>query len=1349
MVSVSPVNEQSANLVPRKSYARLPQILDVPNLIKVQLDSFQRFQEDGLKLLLNEVSPIRTLTSNKLELSFIGYEFREPRQGHAELECRDRNLTFSVPLYVRVQLLIRETGEIKEQDLFLGDIPLMTAKGTFITSGAERVVVSQLLRSPGVYFTIEEDAATGRDLCFAKLIPTRGAWLEFETSNRGILSAKIDGKRKIPVTTLLRAIGYSSDEQLLSLFASDDNNPEHQYIATTIERDPTIKEQAEALLDIYRKLRPGELPNLDNARKLLQNLFFDPLRYDLGTVGRYKLNKRLGLFRITAEKILSRLEALELPFETAEFVARLRQAGERNDREVIRICKDLKSALASKLDQREELLQLHTLLEETLKQLEERALTRDDILEIVRHLIMINNGVDSDDDIDHLGNRRVRTVGELIQTQFHVGLLRLAQAVRERMSIIGTEAITPSALVNIRPIVAAVREFFSSSQLSQFMDQTNPLAEITHKRRLSAMGPGGLSRERAGFDVRDVHFSHYGRICPIETPEGPNIGLIGSLATYSRINEYGFIETPYRKVIKEMNSTDKRLVGKKAREKVVDSQGNTIVRANATITAKIAARLAELADTRVKVKPFVADEIILLSADEEEAFTIAQANARLDENNQFLEEKVEARRGSHYLLETADNIDLMDVSPRQIVSVATALIPFLEHNDANRALMGANMQRQAVPLLAPEAPVVATGMEIEAARHSGQVLFAKNAGVVTEIGSVSDAGAEARYRIVITTDSGHKDEYDLMKFVRTNQGTCINQRPLVNKGDRVAAGQVIADSSATENGELALGQNVLCAFMSWEGYNFEDAIIISRRLVEDDKFSSIHIAKHEVEARDTKLGPEEITRDIPNVGEESLRELDENGIIRIGAEVGPDDTLVGKITPRGETELSAEEKLLRAIFGEKARDVKDTSLRVPHGEWGKVINVRIYSRRDSGDDLPAGVNEWVQVWIAQKRKVSVGDKLAGRHGNKGVIALIAPKEDMPFLPDGTPVDIILDPIGVPSRMNIGQVLETHLGWAAQTLGFRVLTPVFDGANDISIEDALARAWIAHEAAAVDYSPDREPSSIHLEVAKAWVGSHGYDGEQVFNDDYPGEARDVCLRIWLEGLGVPSRELSQNDLLQAVEKVSLERRAVPPTFGKVVLRDGRTGEPFDQPVTVGNIYMMKLIHLVEDKVHSRSTGPYSLITQQPLGGKAQFGGQRFGEMEVWALEAYGAAHNLQEMLTIKSDDVTGRAKGYEAIIKGEDILQPGVPESFKVLVKELQSLGLALEVINEREAGVIAGEEAIEEASRPEAGPVALEETPKLEADLTEAEEEPAVPDAESNEIEDTFLREVTEEDAGD
>ncbi len=1234
MVLMSPGPRTTLASTIKKSYARLPQILDVPNLIKLQLDSFQRFQEEGVRHLLEEVSPIKDVTGNKLELTFVGYEFREPRPGHSEQECRERDLTYSVPLYVRVRLLVKETGEIKEQDLFFGDIPLMTANGTFITSGAERVVVSQLLRSPGVYFTTEEDPITGRGLCFAKLIPTRGAWLEFETSNRDVISAKIDGKRRIPITTLLRAIGYGSDKELLSLFAKEDSSPEHKYVKTTMEREPAITNEAEAMLDIYKKLRPGELPNLENARKLIKNLFFDPARYDLGAVGRYKVNKRLGL------KV-------------------------------------------------------------SLKQ---RALTREDMCEIIRHVIMIDNGADTRDDIDHLGNRRVRTVGELVQTQFRIGFLRLEQVVRERMSIIGSEAITPSALINIRPIVATVREFFGGSQLSQFMDQTNPLAELTHKRRLSAMGPGGLSRERAGFDVRDVHFSHYGRICPIETPEGPNIGLIGSLATYSIVNEYGFIETPYRKVISEIANTDRQLVGRIMREAVRDDSGKIVVKAKTTISRQVAATLAKLSSRMIKVVPFVSDEIVYLSADEEDVYFIAQANAKLDEKSQFADETVEGRLGDRYLLEPPDKVQLMDVSPKQIVSVATALIPFLEHNDANRALMGANMQRQAVPLLRPEAPLVSTGMEEEAAKHSGQVIFARNAGVVTELAGITDERGNARYRIVVTTDSGEHDSYELMKFVRTNQGTCINQRPLVNRGDHVEAGQVLGDSSATERGELALGQNVLCAFMSWEGYNFEDAVIISSRLVEEDKFTSIHVAKHEVEARDTKLGPEEITRDIPNVGEESLRELDENGIIRVGAEVRPDDTLVGKITPKGETELSAEEKLLRAIFGEKAREVKDTSLRVPHGEWGKVINVKIYTRKDSkdsGDDLPAGVNQWVQVWIAQKRSVSVGDKLAGRHGNKGVIALIAPKEDMPFLPDGTPVDMILDPIGVPSRMNIGQVLETHLGWAAHTLGFRAVTPVFDGADDAAIEEALARAWIVQKTAAT--APGAaDDLSVQLAKAREWVNSHGYDGEAVFSDAQKGKAREVCLRLWLEDLGVPSRELSLEELAQAVEKATAGGKASPPIYGKVTLRDGRTGEPFDQPVTIGYIYMMKLIHLVEDKVHARSTGPYSLITQQPLGGKAQFGGQRFGEMEVWALEAYGAAHNLQEMLTIKSDDVTGRAKAYEAIIKGDDILQPGVPESFKVLVKELQSLGLALEVISEEE-GKAAPTEELEDTSKLDTG----------------------------------------------
>jgi len=1211
MVLVSPTpTERKMTPVSRKSYAKLPQILDIPNLIEVQLESFRRFQEKRLKQLLEAISPIKDFTGNRLELSFKDYEFRGPYP--TEQDCRQRDLTYSARLYVRTQLLVKETGEIKEQNLFFGNIPLMTAKGTFIISGAERVVVSQLLRSPGVFFTIEEDALSGRQLCHAKLIPTRGAWLEFETSNRDVISAKIDGKRKIPISTLLRAIGYSSDEQLLSLFPKEDSSSEHQYIRSTMEREPLVRDETSALIDIYKKLRPGDPLNIENAKKLINNLFFNSQRYDLGEVGRYKLNKRLGL-KVTESR---------------------------------------------------------------------GTLTTEDIIEIVRHIIMVNNGNDSPDDIDHLGNRRVRTVGELMQNQFRIGLLRMERVTKERMSIIDTEAVTPSALVNIHPIVAAIREFFSSSQLSQFMDQTNPLAELTHKRRLSAMGPGGLSRERAGFDVRDVHFSHYGRICPIETPEGPNIGLIGSLATYSIINDYGFIETPYRKVIAEVSNTYDKLQGKTTRQAVLDDNDNTIVEAGAIITPELATKLCHLSPRTIKVIPFVSDEVIYLTADKEDEYTIAQANARLDENNQFTEEKIEARLGDRYLLESPDKIQLMDVSPKQIFSVSTSLIPFLEHNDANRALMGSNMQRQAVPLLRPEAPLVATGMEMEAAKRSGQVLFTQNSGTVTSVTSS---------QIVVAEDNGDGKTYQLMKFTRTNQGTCINQRPIVNKGDRVEPSELLADSSATEQGELALGQNVLCAFMSWEGYNFEDAIIISNRLVEQDKFTSIHIEKHEVEARNTKLGPEEITRDIPNVGEESLRELDETGIIRIGAEVGPDDILVGKITPKGETELSAEEKLLRAIFGEKAREVKDTSLRVPHGERGKVINVRNVSRYDKDEELPAGVNQWVQVWVAQKRKVSVGDKLSGRHGNKGVISLIAPVEDMPFLPDGTPVDIILNPIGVPSRMNIGQVLETHLGWAAQVLGLKVFSPIFDGASDIAIEDALARAWLAQKAGAINSNPINGDSTLQLEQAKAWLENHGYDADRVFSDDYPGEAKEACLRLWLEDLGVASRELNPQELEQAVKKVEVEENLAPPILGKVILRHGRTGKPFDQPVTVGSIYMMKLIHLVEDKVHARSIGPYSLITQQPVGGKARFGGQRFGEMEVWALEAYGAAHNLQEVLTIKSDDVIGRDKTYEAIVKNEDIFQPGVPESFKVLVKELQSLGLAIEVINEEERATTAEE----------------------------------------------------------
>ena len=1189
----------------RVSFAKLPQVLETPNLIQVQFDSFRWLQEEGLKELFQEVSPIRDFTGTRLELHFAGYEFRQPT--YSVDECRQRDITYSAPLYVNARLIVKETGEIKEQEIFLGDFPVMTNKGTFIISGAERVIVNQLIRSPGIYFSLHEDPASGRELCSAKLIPEHGAWLEFETSNKDIIYAKVDGKRKIPVVTLLRAIGHDDNNELLKLFQDVDDSTEHNFIQSTMDKEPLVTTKAEALIDIYRRLRPGDPPTVDNAQTLLNNLFFNPRRYDLGKVGRYKLNKRLGL---------------NIP-------------------------------------------QSH------------RSLTPDDIVEIVRHGILINNGKEDKDDIDHLGNRRVRTAGHLIQNQFRVGLIRLERAIKERMSIIGPEAATPTTLINNRPIIAAMREFFSGSQLSQFMDQTNPLAELTHKRRLSAMGPGGLSRERAGFDVRDVHHSHYGKICPIETPEGPNIGLIGSLATYASIDEYGFIQTPYRKIIHEMSIDSKEILGRAILGDILDNKGKRIASARTRITKEVAKKLASSHHRTIKVVPFVSDQIDYLTADKEEQYTIAQANALLNDRNEFIEDRTGVIRGGKYLKEPADKIDLMDVSPKQVFSVTTCLIPFLEHDDANRALMGSNMQRQAVPLLRPEAPLIGTGMEREVAKYSGQVAFAQEDGEVVSATS---------NQITIKDVSGNEHVYPLMKFVRTNQGTCINQRVIVSKGDKIKKGHTMADSSATDQGELALGQNVLCAFMSWRGYNFEDAIIISEKLTKNDKFTSIHIEKYEIEARETKLGLEEITRDIPSVGEESLRDLDENGIVRIGAEVGPGDILVGKISPKGETELTAEEKLLRAIFGEKAREVKDSSLRVPHGEGGKVIDVKEFSH-DNHSDLPAGVARLVQVWMAQKRKISAGDKMAGRHGNKGVISCILPEEDMPFLPNGTPVDIILNPIGVPSRMNIGQILETHLGWAAEILGLKILNPIFDGADNTAIEDALARAWIVQQPELVNLTRQSSSNVNRLEQAKAWLNEHGYNAEQAFDNRYPGEARKICLRLWLEGLGIKVDSLSTEEIEEAVEKVYLEQRQSPPIFGKISLRDGRTGELFDQPVTVGSIYMMKLIHLIDDKVHARSTGPYSLITQQPLGGKAQFGGQRFGEMEVWALEAYGASHTLQELLTVKSDDVTGRAKAYESLVKGEDILQLGVPESFKVLFMELRSLGLAVELLNEEEEAI--------------------------------------------------------------
>ncbi len=1112
----------------RVRYSRIPEVLPIPDLIELQRTSYDWFVERGLRDLLDEISPIQDFTGKSMELHFNDYEFGDPK--YDQLECRARDLTFSRPLYVDVELVIHETGEHIQQRVYMGDFPTMTERGTFIINGAERVVVSQLVRSPGVYYTSTEDANTGRQLFSAKVIPNRGAWLEFETAAKNQLYVKVDRKRKLEATKLLRAVGYETNEEIVDLFRSVDTG-EINFISETLERDTTVT-RMEALIEVYKKLRPGDPPTGDNAEKLVESLFFNFRRYDLGRVGRYKFNKKLGP---VADRMGIKLPELE------------------------------------------------------------RTITKEDIATIVGHLIELDNGLGTADDIDHLGNRRIRANGELIQNAFRVGLLRMERVVKERMTIQEPEKATPNVLVNIRPVVAAMKEFFGGSQLSQFMDQTNPLAELTSKRRLSALGPGGLSRERAGFDVRDVHHSHYGRICPIETPEGPNIGLIGSLATYGRINEYGFIETPYRKVKRTIDYKDKGLIDEIAGEDVITASGKVVLEKGQPMTEAAIDELKTQKRKAFKIKPRVTAEIEYLAAYDEEERYVAQANAKLDENGYFIDERVPARHREVFPEARPSQIDYMDVSPKQVVSVATALIPFLEHDDANRALMGSNMQRQAVPLLEPESPIVGTGMEARAAKDSGQVIVARAAGVVTSV---------TANLITVEEDNGELREYPLEKFVRSNQGTCINHRPVVEVGMRVAENAVMADSSSTEEGELALGRNILVAFMSWEGGNYEDAIVVSDRLVREDLFTSIHIEKHELESRDTKLGPEEITRDIPNVGEDSLKDLDEDGVVYIGAEVQPGDILVGKITPKGETELTAEERLLRAIFGEKAREVKDSSLRLPHGERGKVVDIREFNR-DNGDELPPGVNRLIRVSVAAKRKISVGDKMAGRHGNKGVVAKILPQEDMPFLPDGTPVDIILNPLGVPSRMNIGQILETHLGWALHERGrkegrtIKAATAVFDGASEEQIEQELLAAGL-------------------------------------------------------------------------------------PVTGKTTLRDGRSGEAFDREVTVGYIYMLKLHHLVEDKIHARSTGPYSLITQQPLGGKAQFGGQRFGEMEVWALEAYGAANILQELLTVKSDDVMGRVQTYEAIVKGEDIQAPGVPESFKVLIKELQSLGLNVEILNENE-----------------------------------------------------------------
>jgi DNA-directed RNA polymerase subunit beta len=1265
-----------------KWYSRIPDAFSLPTLIEVQLESFERLKVEGLAELFDEISPIESYNGG-MKLFFPGnspeskefgltYWFEDPKQDIDE--CVERDLTYAAPLYVSVLLAGPEVPEPIKQDIFLGDFPIMTDKGTFIINGTERVVVSQLIRSPGVYFEAPEDRATGRRLSAAKLIPDRGAWMEFETRKSDYLTLKFNRKRTVPVTILLRAlaavddglgnkpVNEGSDEELLELFKEADNNPDHQYISTTIRQEPTwdLKNgrelSHEALIEFYRRMRPGDPPTLENAREYLYDQLFDQRRYDLERVGRYKLNQKLGL--------------------------------------------------------------------EGIVPLEHRRVTSWDIFRLVERMIQINNNMEDPDDIDHLGNRRVKTVGELIQSKMRVGLRRMERVILERMSIREQEQISPVSLVNIRPVVAAIREFFGSSQLSQFMDQTNPLAELRHKRTLSALGPGGLRRERAGFDVRDVHHSHYGRICPIETPEGPNIGLIGRLASYARVNRFGFIETPYRKVVSELSPGDPALEGQVVRETVTDPKSKkAIVEKGMVIDEAIAEKCSKL-DQDIPIEPFVSNEITYLSADEEDRYVIAQANAPLDENRKFVRPRVSCRYHGDFLFITPERIDFMDVAPRQIVGVSASLIPFLEHDDANRALMGSNMQTQAVPLIMPEAPIVSTGMEKQAAIDSGQVIVSEVDGEVESVTGSSITIRSGSERII----------YNLRKYNRSNQSTCIDQRPAVKKGQRIKKGDVIADSSSTENGELALGQNVLCAFISWEGGDFEDAILISDRLVQNDRYTSIHIEKHEVEARDTKLGPEEITYDIPNVGEEALRDLNEDGIIRIGAEVGPNDILVGKITPKGEKELTPEEKLLRAIFGEKAREVKDTSLRMPHGERGKVVEVKVFTR-DEHRDLPAGVEKMVRVSVAQKRKATEGDKMAGRHGNKGVISKVVPVEDMPFLEDGTPVDLILNPLGVPGRMNIGQILEAHLGWAADRLGFRAVTPAFDGADETEIAAELARAWMIDQAWSEIattawewikdagyyeeeiFEDDEEVRRIYLEnwliekgynaelldtdpvyarrsALREWLVTKGYNPDEIliFEDStlpigdrrpIDENAIDVCLRLWVESKGYKLRANASSETVKTTADEVMNDTGEPlPTLGKQLLFDGKTGESYDQPVTVGVVLMMKLHHLVEDKVHARSTGPYSLVTQQPLGGKAQFGGQRFGEMEVWALEAYGAAHTLQEMLTVKSDDVQGRVKTYEAIVKGESVEEPGIPASFRVLVKELQSLGLSVEAISD-------------------------------------------------------------------
>lgn len=1185
----------------RYSYARINEILAMPHLIDIQRKSYEWFVQKGLMEILHDISPIKDFAGN-LELSFESFELGTPK--YSVEECKERDESYSAPMNVKARLIFKdkEKGEIKESSVFMGDFPLMTDTGTFVINGAERVIVSQLVRSPGVYYSVTMDPS-GKKIYGTTVIPNRGAWIEYETDINDIISARVDRTRKVPATVLLRALGLSSNDEILACFGN------HPALLATLEKDTTTNRD-EAMLELYKKLRPGEPVILENAVQLIENTFFDSKRYDLANVGRYKLNKKLGWRNRLSGTVLAEAIADE---ETGEIIlpAGTNMTDENLDKIAESGIYNERGLRAVKIQNHEEemLLMFTTGIDEKM-----HTVTNEDVFASFNYLLNLMDGHGTGDDIDHLGNRRVRCVGELLQNQFRIGLSRMERVVKERMTIQDNEVITPQALINIRPVVAAIKEFFGSSQLSQFMDQNNPLAELTHKRRLSALGPGGLSRERAGYEVRDVHNSHYGRMCPIETPEGPNIGLIGSLSTYAVINEYGFMETPYRVVDKE----NKR----------------------------------------------VTEEIRYMTADEEDKYIVAQANEPLDDDGYFLGERVTARAKDDVLSITPDKVDLMDVSPKQVVSIATALIPFLENDDANRALMGANMQRQAVPLLCTQAPIIGTGMEYKVASDSGVCVLAKRAGEVIRV-----VGNEIRVR----AENGEVDVYPLLKFKRSNQGTCVNQRPIVFKGDKVTEKQILADGPATDHGELALGHNVIVAYMPWEGYNYEDAVLLNEDLVKADIFTSIHIEEYDCDARDTKLGKEEITREIPNVSDEALKDLDERGIIRIGAEVRPGDILVGKVTPKGETELTAEERLLRAIFGEKAREVRDSSLRVPHGEAGKIVSVKVFSR-ENGDDLPPGVNEQVRVHIAQKRKISEGDKMAGRHGNKGVVSRIMAREDMPFLPTGEPVHIVLNPLGVPSRMNIGQVLENHLGWAARALGM-----------EIDTTNLAAKLNAVEKTGAAEGTPEFEAAFkeelANSETAKK-LEHYGYDYEKygmpetVEIDKFGGKSVKAVQ------ISVPVFDgAHEQDIADALELAGIDKTA------KTTLYDGRTGEPFDNPVTVGLTYYLKLHHLVDDKIHARSTGPYSLVTQQPLGGKAQFGGQRFGEMEVWALEAYGAAYTLQEILTVKSDDVVGRVKTYEAIVKGENVPDPGIPESFKVLVKELQSIGLDIKVLNEDEEEV--------------------------------------------------------------